>query len=142
MRGFVMSIAACGLGLLALSTSEGTATATPAQTPDARAYVVFFENNAVTLTPEGREIVKAAADRARRSHSALVTISAPMTHVVAGYNPGMATPRLASVQRELIANGVSSNHVAQGVASDAALVPLVGAERVEIRVMPKAMQST
>lgn len=142
MRGFLMSVAACGLGLLALSTSQATAIAPSNSVQAARSYVVFFESNDVTLTPEAREIVKAAADRARHSHAALVTIAAPTTRVVAGYNPAVAGPRIALIQRELVANGVPSNRVAQGVASSEAMVPLVGAERVEIRVLPNAMQST
>jgi outer membrane protein OmpA-like peptidoglycan-associated protein len=136
MRKFFLTSAA--LALLTLPASQA-ANAAPA---DSRSYVVFFENNQTTLTPEGRIVVKAAADRARQSHANLITVAAPAAHVVAGYNPALAAPRVARVQEALIANGVRRAKVARAPVSDAAKVGLVGAERVEIRVVNTSEQST
>jgi outer membrane protein OmpA-like peptidoglycan-associated protein len=144
MRSFVLSAATAGLALLAFSASQATATAdaVPSAKASERSYVVFFENNQATLTPEGREIVKAAADRARYSHASLVTVSAPATRVLAGYNPSVAQPRLMQVQQALIANGVPRDRVARATVSNKVNVPLVGAERVEIRVVTNRIQQT
>jgi outer membrane protein OmpA-like peptidoglycan-associated protein len=144
MRSFILSAVTGGFALLALSASQGVATAdaaTPAQKSE-RSYVVFFENNQTTLTPEGREIVKAAADNARRSHAQLITVSAPTTRILAGYNPAVAQPRLMQVQQALIADGVPRERVARGTVSNRVKVPLVGAERVEIRVLTNRNQQT
>jgi outer membrane protein OmpA-like peptidoglycan-associated protein len=144
MRSFILSAVTGGFALLALSASQGAATAdtaTAAQMRE-RSYVVFFENNQVALTPEGREIVKAAADRARKSHAQLVTVAAPTTRVLAGYNPAVAQPRLMAVQQTLIADGVQRERVARATVSNKVHVPLVGAERVEIRVLTNRNQQT
>jgi outer membrane protein OmpA-like peptidoglycan-associated protein len=141
MRGFVLSVVACGFGLLAISSSQATPAARD-NVRNTREFVVFFENNKATLTPEGREIVRAAAERARRSHAAMITVSAPTTRVVSGYDPSLAQPRLAMVQAQLIAYGVSRDQVAQGTVRNDVHVPLVGAERVEIRVLPNPVQNS
>ncbi|HEX2593069.1 MAG TPA: hypothetical protein VHL34_16330 [Rhizomicrobium sp.] len=139
MRAFVLASVAIGFGLLGLSASQD---ATASVAPESKSFVVFFESNQVTLTPEGREIVKAAAERARRSHAQMITIAAPTTRVVAGYDPAVAAPRLALVRQELMANGVRRVTVAQAAASNDVRVPLVGAERVEIRVMPATLSNS
>jgi len=139
VRGFLLTSIALGFGLLGFSASQD-ATAAPATST--RSFVVFFENNKVALTPEAQEIVKAAAQRARNSHANLITIAAPAADVTHGYNPALASPRVAQVQQALIANGVSQTTVARAAVSDDAQVPLVGAERVEIRVVTKTPQPT
>lgn len=136
MRKLVLASAA----LVLLSTTASQAA--PADSKADKSYVVFFENNQTTLTPEGREIVKAAAERARRSHSNLVTVAAPATHAARGYNPALASPRVATVQEALIANGVRKGKVARAPVSDDVKVPLVGTERVEIHVLNTSEQST
>jgi outer membrane protein OmpA-like peptidoglycan-associated protein len=126
------------MGALTLSASQSAAR--PETPRNIRSFIVFFDNNQASLTPEGRDIVKAAAERARRSHAMLVTIAAPTTRVVAGYDPALAQPRLANVQRELVANGVPQERVTLGIASSDVVVPLTGAERVEIRVLARPAQ--
>jgi outer membrane protein OmpA-like peptidoglycan-associated protein len=140
MRSFLMGLTALGFGALTLSASQSAATADNPR--NIRSFIVFFDNNQASLTPEGRDIVKAAAERARRSHATLITLAAPTTRVVAGYDPSLASPRLANVQRELVANGVPQERVALGTASNEVLVPLTGAERVEIRVLTRPVQHT
>jgi len=128
MRKLVLASAA----LILLSTSAShAASADPAN----KSYVVFFEKDQTTLTPEGRQIVKLAAERARRSRSNMVTVAAPQVPVVAGYNPALASPRIATVQQALIANGVSRGKLARAPVSDKAKVGEVGAARVEIHVL-------
>jgi outer membrane protein OmpA-like peptidoglycan-associated protein len=138
MRSFLIALTALGFGALTLSASQSAAT--PDKPRNVRSFVVFFENNQASLTPEGLEIVKAAAERARRSHALLVTLAAPTGRVVAGYDPALASPRVATVQRELVADGVPQERVTLGIASNDVLVPLTGAERVEIRVVTRPSQ--
>jgi len=137
VRSFVLASVAIGFGLLGLSASQNATAATA----KSQSFVVFFENNQTTLTPEGREIVKAAAQRARHSHANLITLAAPATAVVAGYDPSLASPRVALVQKELIANGVPEAEVSRAAVSNDAKVPLVGVERVEIRVVSSSQQT-
>jgi hypothetical protein len=127
---------------VALSALCITASAASAEPSNNRSFVVFFEGSSVSLTPEAQKIVKAAAAKARSEKVSYVMVAGPRTRIVPGYNPAVADPRVALVQNELIANGVRKNKLAHAaVTTDDVKVPLDGAQRVEIRIVPKSNEN-
>jgi len=102
------------------------------------AYVVFFADNSLDIAPDAQAIVKSAAAKANLNPGQMVAVAGPSTKVAPGYNPGLAEPRIAAVERALIAAGVPSNRLVRAsLTTGNAKVDVTGAQRVEIRLVDK-----
>ncbi|HET7335024.1 MAG TPA: hypothetical protein VFI93_07890 [Rhizomicrobium sp.] len=104
----------------------------------APAYVVFFIGKSVELTPDAQKIISKAAAKAKRMRPQMVQIAGPGTHIVKGYDPSFAGPRMDAVANALVADGVDKALLVRtSLTTGAADVDLSGASRVEIRLVPK-----
>jgi outer membrane protein OmpA-like peptidoglycan-associated protein len=102
------------------------------------AYVVFFPDNSLDITPDAQAIVKSAAAKASFNPGQMVAVAGPSTKIAPGYNPGLAEPRIAAVERALVAAGVPTSRLVRASLTTAnAKVDATGAQRVEIRLVDK-----
>jgi hypothetical protein len=125
MRALTLAFAA--LCLAACSTFQAA--------PKTDVFVVFFEGQTVELTPEAKTIIASAAAAGKKPGVSVVTIAGPSTKIAPGYDPGLASPRIDLVQRELMADGITADRRAQAsLTTDDVKVPTSGAQRVEIRI--------
>lgn len=109
----------------AQSGTTAPAAAPAAAPPPMREFVVYFDFDKATLTPEAHSIIGQAAASAKQ---------APMTHIaVTGHtdtvgtdqhNQGLSERRAAAVQQALVAQGVPADQIAtSGVGKTQLAVP-------------------
>lgn len=102
------------------------------------AYVVFFPDSSLEIPPDAQTIVKSAAAKASLNAGQMVVVAGPSTKIAPGYNPGLAEPRIAAVERALVAAGIPSTRLVRASLTTAdAKVDITGAQRVEIRLVDK-----
>jgi outer membrane protein OmpA-like peptidoglycan-associated protein len=91
----------------------------------AQNFMVFFDFNKATLTPEAKRIIASAAQEFKRTGSASITVTGHTDTVgKPGYNEKLSQKRAAAVEAELKKLGVSTKHIqATGVGKDGLLVP-------------------
>lgn len=100
------------------------------------AYVVFFDDKAVTLTPDARMIVDNAAKDVKQHPIMYVQLSGPSTKAATGYDPTMAEARMKIVEQTLIADGVPGERQYRTEPTpDTLRADKTGRQRVEIRVV-------
>jgi outer membrane protein OmpA-like peptidoglycan-associated protein len=136
------SIVFCGAALscLVLTACAGMkpSPAREAASPPLDVYVVFFDARTAKLSQDGLDIVDHAAAAAKAQPGKMIQITGPSTHIVPGYDPSLAAPRMQAVEERLVADGVSKDRFVQTSLPDAKLmVDLTGARRVEIRLVEK-----
>ena len=122
-----LALSACGS--LGFGSSE----------PPPRAYVVFFPGSSLDIPPDAQTIVRSAASEARGKPDQIVEVAGPSTKVAPHYNPGLAEPRIAAVERALIADGVPQNRIVRAeITTDHLKTDITGAQRVEIHLVQHA----
>ncbi|HEY1630409.1 MAG TPA: hypothetical protein VGF56_03800 [Rhizomicrobium sp.] len=102
--------------------------------------VVFFPDHQVTLTGDGKKIVDDAASAAKVSGAQFVELTGPSTKIAPGYDPSLAEPRIAVVEAELVAEGVSKERVVRASETTDGInmkSDPTGAQRVEIRLVDR-----
>lgn len=133
MRTIVVAFAC--LALTACGTLFGT---TPAPPPP-QAFVVFFPGSSLDIPPDAQAIVRSAASQARNDPGQVVEVAGPSTKIAPHYNPGLAEPRIAAVERALIANGVAKDRIVRTeITTDQMKTDITGAQRVEIHLIQQA----
>jgi OOP family OmpA-OmpF porin len=113
-------IAACREGFMAaMAQLEAGAAVSPA------AYMVFFDFDKSDLTPEGRQIVQAAAEAAQKDGYARIVVTGHTDTVgSAEYNEGLSMRRAEAVRQELASLGVPSDQITtQALGETSPLVP-------------------
>ncbi|HEY4113522.1 MAG TPA: hypothetical protein VGM17_05615 [Rhizomicrobium sp.] len=109
--------------------------------PPPQAYVVFFPGASLDIPPDAQAIVRSAAAEARGNPGQMVEVAGPSTRIAPHYNPGLAEPRIAAVERALIANGVPQDRLVRTeITTDRMKTDITGAQRVEIHLVQKAAQ--
>jgi hypothetical protein len=109
--------------------------------PPPQSYVVFFQGASLDIPPDAQTIVRSAASEARSNPQQVVEVAGPSTKIAPHYNPGLAEPRIAAVERALIANGVSQDRIVRAeITTDQMKTDITGAQRVEIHLVQKAAQ--
>ena len=102
--------------------------------------VVFFPDHQVTLSGDGKKIVDDAASAAKVSGAQLVELTGPSTKIAPGYDPSLAEPRIASVEAELVADGVAKDRLVRASETTDGInmkSDPTGAQRVEIRIVDR-----
>ena len=106
-----------GIMLLVSACGENPQTASLKAPPTApplapRSWMVFFDTNSVALSPQATNTVNAAADSAKSSPNARVTV-AGYTDTEGGvaYNQALSVRRANAVRDALVRNGVSPQSV-------------------------------
>ena len=127
MRVWIATLCVC-LGLAGCGTVHELAYGRPT------AFIVFFEAQSATLTPDAVSIVKSAADAIRRQHPATVQIAAG---VAPGGNMELSQPRFAAVRKQLIDDGVAEDTISRSAIPDPKLDTGPARQRVEIRLLAK-----
>lgn len=99
--------------------------ARPAVAQQSQNFMVFFDFNKTTLTPEAKRIIASAADQFKREGGARIAITGHTDTVGSvSYNQKLSERRAAAVEAELKRLGVSSQNIsATGVGKDDLLVP-------------------
>lgn len=113
-------IAACREGFMAaIADVEAGLAVSPA------AYMVFFDFDESDLTPEGRQIVQAAAEAARTDgYAQIVATGHTDTVGSAEYNQALSMRRAESVKAALVEMGVSADQITtRGVGQTQPLIP-------------------
>jgi outer membrane protein OmpA-like peptidoglycan-associated protein len=103
-------------------------------------FIVFFHFDSSDLTPEARQIVGQAAQKARSSHASTVTIAGYTDQAGSPhYNLHLADRRIAAVEQALVTDGVDPRLFLRIPLPDAetALEPTAD-RRVEIRLATKS----
>ena len=101
-----------------------------------RSYIVFFQGSSLDIPPDAQTIVRSAAAEARGNPAQMVEVAGPSTKIAPHYNPGLAEPRIAAVERALIANGVPKERLVRAeITTDALKTDITGAQRVEIHMV-------
>jgi hypothetical protein len=120
-----------GVSLLALVTSaahaqrsdDPTAPAVSGPVEPGR-YLVFFEFDRATLTPDGRSVVAEAAQEFQRTGAAVITIGGYADRSGSeAYNRRLSERRVEAVRRELVRLGVRDDAI--GAAAQGETDPLV-----------------
>lgn len=101
---------------------------TPAAAPatqQMQRFLVFFDWDKATLTPDGARVVKEAAEVYKKGGSARITVTGHTdTSGSASYNQGLSERRAATVKQELIRLGVAATNItAIGKGQTQLLVP-------------------
>jgi outer membrane protein OmpA-like peptidoglycan-associated protein len=105
------------------------------------AYVVFFPGSSLDIPPDAQGIVRTAAQSARTDPGQIVEVAGPSTKIAPHYNPGLAEPRIAAVERALIANGVPKDHIVRAeLTTEKLKTDITGAQRVEIHLVQHSAQ--
>ena len=100
------------------------------------AYVVFFDNKAVTLTADARVIVDDAAKDAKQHPLMFVQLAGPRTKAATGYDPTIAEARMRIVEQTLISDGVPAERQFRTLPTpDTLKADKTGRQRVEIRMV-------
>ncbi len=95
---------------VAAATPAPAAAATPAQAPRQQAYITFFDFDQSTVTPEGRNILRAVSDNVRRGGVSDVTLTANADRSgTDDYNMALSKRRAEAVRAILMSNGVPSS---------------------------------
>ena len=106
----------------------------PSQPP--AAYVVFFPGSSLDVPPDAHGIITGAASEARMHPDQVVEVAGPSTKIAAGYNPGLAQPRINAVVRALEAQGIPENRIVQSsLTTTDVKTDITGAQRVEIHLV-------
>ena len=116
----------------------------PMPRPAARTFIVFFDHNSATLTPEGQTIVRNAATFARESNAARVELVGHADRSGTDqYNIALSQRRGTTVRSALGGQGVRPAIIAVTARGESApLVPTADGvrepqnRRVEVRVVP------
>jgi hypothetical protein len=104
--------------------------------PPPQAYVVFFQGSSLDIPPDAQAIVRSAASEARGKPDQMVQVAGPSTKIAPHYNPGLAEPRIAAVERALIADGVPQNQIVRTeITTDQMKTDITGAQRFEIHMV-------
>jgi len=99
--------------------------AKPTVAAQSQNFMVFFDFNKATLTPEAKRIIASAADEFKREGVAKIAITGHTDTVGSvGYNEKLSKQRAMAVEAELKKLGISSQNInATGVGKDGLLVP-------------------
>jgi len=99
-----------------------TKTATAAQAQD---FMVFFDFNKATLTPEAKRIIASAAKQFKAGHFVKIAITGHTDTVgTTAYNEKLSKQRAAAVEAELKSLGVATKSITEtGVGKDGLMVP-------------------
>ncbi len=91
----------------------------PQPAPVPEEYLVFFDWDSAVLTPEGRDIVRSAAENARAGgYSRIVLTGHADTSGPADYNVGLSQRRAEAVASELVSLGVGQEQIAVSVVGE------------------------
>ena len=88
-------------------------------------FMVFFDFNKSTLTPEAKRIIASAAAAFKKDGMAKITVTGHTDTVgTAAYNEKLSERRAMAVEAELKSLGVTTDHIsATGVGKDGLMVP-------------------
>ncbi len=105
--------------------SGGTAAPASAPPPPQRQFMLYFDTNSATLSPEAQSIVQQAAEAARHAQITHIAVTGHTDTVgTARYNQRLSDRRAAAVSQGLIGQGVSADEIAaSGVGESDLAVP-------------------
>src|SRR5690606_31654894 len=95
----------------------------PAEPPVPKQFVVFFGHDKANLTEEAARVIADAADAAKRSGSAALSITGHTdSSGSAVYNQRLSLRRADAVKRELVRLGFAENNISMGGKGESELI--------------------
>jgi len=101
------------------------------------AYPVFFDDQTILLTHDGRAIVDQAAADAKAHPQTTVEISGPSTKAAPGYDPALAEARIHLVEQALVDDGVARERLTRAAEATVIKAGKTDQQRVDIRLVDR-----